>query len=82
MTTTQEIQPYDLAQRVAYHEMRQSLKDDYFGRWVVIHNCELAGDYATYDEARTRAKEEGLNLLDCLIQRVGIEPPIIVSYGS
>ncbi|MDE2959444.1 MAG: hypothetical protein OXU28_05260 [Chloroflexota bacterium] len=82
MTTTQETQPYDLAQLVAYHEMRQSLEDDYFGRWVVIHNCELAGDYETYDEARARTRKEGFNLLDCLIQRVGVEPPIIVSYSS
>lgn len=82
MTTAQGIQPYDLAQLVAYHEMRQSLTDDYFGRWVVIHNCELAGDYETYDEARAGAREEGFNPLDCLIQRAGVEPPIIVSYGS
>ena len=70
MTDAQNAQPYDLAQHVAYHEMRQSLEDDYSGRWVVIHNCELAGDYETYDEARAGARKEGFNLLDCLIQRV------------
>ena len=82
MTTTKDVQPPELAQLVAYHEMRQSLESKYLGKWVVIHDSKFAGDYETYEEARTESRERGFNLLDCLIQKVGAEPPIILSYGN
>ena len=82
MTTAQDVQPPELAQLVAYHEMRQELESQYPGRWVVIHGSELAGHYETYLAARAGAREQDLDLLDCLIQKVGAEPPIILSYGD
>lgn len=82
MTTVKDVQPPELARLVAYHEMRQELESKYLGKWVVIHGSRLAGDYETYEAARTGACEQGLNLLDCLIQKVGAEPPIILSYGN
>ena len=51
-------------------------------QWVVLCNSELVGHYGAYEAARTGAREQGLNLLDCLIQKVGAQPPIILSYGS
>ena len=82
MTTVEDTQLSELAQLVAYHEMRQTLEARYPGRWVVLCNSELVGHYGAYEAARTGAREQGLNLLDCLIQKVGAEPPIILSYGS
>jgi hypothetical protein len=82
MTTTQEAQPPELIQLVAYHKMRQALKAAYLGQWVVIFDSKVVGHYETYDEARTGARGQGLNLLDCLIQKVGAEPPIILSYSD
>ncbi len=82
MATVEEAQLSELAQLVAYHEMRQALEDRYPGQWVVLCNSELVGHYDAYEEARTGAREQGLDLLDCLIQKVGAQPPIILSYGK
>ena len=82
MTTAKEPQPPELAQLVAYHEMRHALEDRYPGKWVVIYDSELFGHYSSYEAARAGARGRGLNLLDCLIQKVGAEPPIILSYGN
>ena len=68
-------------QAMAYHEMRDALESEFFGRWVVICDSELQGDYETYQAAATAAQERGLDVLNCLIRQVGVEPPIILSYG-
>ena len=72
----------ELRQMVAYHEMRKLLEAKYSGKWVVIHSCQLVGGYGSYDEARAAARRKNLDILDCFIQRVGTEPPIILSYGD
>ena len=82
MTTAQGVEPPELTLLVAYHEMRQKLESQYPGEWVVIHGSELAGHYESYQAARAGARDQGLDLLDCLVQRVGAEPPIILSYGN
>ena len=82
MTTVEDTQQSELAQLVAYHEMRQTLEERYPGQWVVLCNSELVGHYDAYEAARTGACEQGLNPLDCLIQKVGAQPPIILSYGN
>ena len=82
MTSVEETQLTELAQLVAYHEMRQTLEDRYPGQWVVLCDSELVGHYDAYEAARAGAREQGLNLLDCLIQKVGAQPPIILSYGN
>ena len=69
-------------QMMAYEEMRQELEANYFGRWVVIYDGRLVGDYGTFQDARAAAKERGLIPLNYLVKRVGVEPPIIVSYGG
>ena len=45
MTITTASHETELCQMVAYHEMRKSLKAQYPGRWVVLYNCQLVGDY-------------------------------------
>ena len=68
-------------QAMAYHEMRDALESQFFGRWVVICDSKLQGDYETYQAAATAAQERGLDVLNCLIRQVGVAPPIILSYG-
>ena len=71
-----------IRQMIAYDEMLEMLEAEYSGRWVVIHDCQLVGDYGSYGEAEAAAMQENRNILDCFIQRVGVEPPIIISYGG
>ena len=59
MTTVEKAQRSELAQLVAYHEMRQTLADSYPGQWVVLCNSELVGHYDAYEAARTGAREQG-----------------------
>ena len=82
MTATKATHEAELRQMVAYHEIEKRLEDQYPGRWVVLHDCQLVGDYGSYDEAKAAAQGKNLDLLDCFIQKVGAEPPIILSYGG
>ncbi len=65
-----------------YDEMREELESNYFGRWVVIDDGKLVGDYETFHQADADAQERGLNPFHYLVQQVGIEPAIIISYGE
>ena len=66
---------------MAYQTMREGLESRYLGRWVIISGSQLVGDYGSYHEAADAAKQENLDVLDCFIRQVGVEPPIILSYG-
>lgn len=68
-------------QMKVYEEMREELEKNCFGKWVVIDGGQLMGTYETFHEARESAREKELNPLNYLVRRVGVEPPIIVSYG-
>ena len=70
-----------LDQMAAYRELQQELESKYFGRWVVIDDGKLVGNYATFDEAEAAAKEQGLNPSAYLVRQVGTEPPLLLSYG-
>ena len=65
-----------------YAEMREELESNCFGQWVVIDDGRLVGEYETFDEARADARKKGLNPLNYLTRQVGVEPPIIISYGE
>ena len=65
-----------------YEEMREELESNCFGRWVVIDGGRLVGEYETFDEARADARKKGLHPLNYLTRQVGVEPPIIISYGE
>ena len=63
-----------LDQMAAYRELQQELESKYFGRWVVIDDGKLVGNYKTFDEARADAREMELNPANYLVKRVGVEP--------
>ena len=69
-------------QMKAYEAMRQEIENKFFGRWVIIDAGDLVGDYDTFDEARADARKKGLNPLNYLTRQVGVEPPIVISYGE
>ena len=65
-----------------YEEMRQELESNCFGKWVIIDDGEIVGEYETFHEAESAAQERGLNVANYLVTRVGVEPTIILSYGK
>ncbi|MXZ89930.1 MAG: hypothetical protein F4W95_00525 [Chloroflexi bacterium] len=71
-----------LDQISAYEEQREELEMQYHGKWVVMHDGEVKGDYDTYDEAVAGLEEMGFSFFDCLVRQVGVEPAIILSFGS
>ena len=71
-----------LDQMKVYEEMREELENDYFGRWVVIDGGRLVGDYETFHGADADAQKRGLNPFHYLVQQVGVEPAIFISYGE
>ena len=38
-----------------YNEMRKELEEKHFGKWVVFHDRQLVGFYATYADAANAA---------------------------
>lgn len=71
-----------LDQTMNYLRMEEDLKRDHLGRWVIFHGSKLVGeDYDSYDDACEAARQMALDPLDCVIRQVGVEPPIILSYG-
>ena len=62
------------SQIAAYEKMRNLLETDYFGRWVVFHDEEMAGDYESFEEAADDAIRR-FGRGPYLIRRVG-EPPM------
>ena len=65
----------------AYENMRASLEEEHWGKWVIISSGELVGACDFYDEANTEAINLGLDPLNCCIRQVGAEPHVILSYG-
>ena len=63
-----------------YEEMRQELESNCFGKWVIIGDGEIVGEYETFHKAEAAAQERGLNVANYLVTRVGVELPVILSY--
>ena len=57
----------------AYEEMRNVLEADYFGKYVIFHNGELAGSYESFEEAAEDAVGR-FGRGPYLIRRVGAGP--------
>ena len=55
----------------AYDRMRDCLETDHLGEWVVVHDEELAGTYAGFEEAAQEA-----------IRRFGRGPYLIRQVGA
>jgi hypothetical protein len=67
-----------LANAMAYEDMKEELKQEHWGKWVVIDDLKLFGVYESFDEAKEATKEAGLNFLDSCIARVGARAAIIL----
>ncbi len=68
-------------QVMAYKGLREELERAYTGRWVIIHDSQCVGDYGSFHDAMAEAEKMGIDVLDCYIRQVGVETPIIISYG-
>ena len=66
----------------AYDLMQKELERKHFGRWVVISEGQLRGDYKTYREASEAATAMDLNKSKCLFRHVASEAPVIVPLGA
>ena len=82
MNTTAKLQHPLLEQIKAYDNMKDKLEHDHFGRWVIIHDCNIKGDYDSYPAAAAAAKAMRLNTTECLFRPVGVEAPIIIPLES
>ena len=71
-----------IANILAYDDKKESLEQEHWGKWVVIHKKELLGAYGSFDEAQQAAKDAGINHLECCIRQVGIEPMPIILLGT
>ena len=68
---------------IAYQGMQAALESEFFGRWVIIQNSlKKGGDYASYHEAETAARDMGLNVLACFIRQVGVDSAVFLSHGK
>lgn len=57
----------------AYEEMRDDLELDHFGKWVIVHDRELAGTYDSFELAAEDAvKRFGRG--PYLMRKVGASP--------
>ena len=68
-------------QILVYQELQDTLERDNFGEWAVICDSKLIGTYRSYEKATADARSQGVNVLNCLIRQVGVEAPVILSYG-
>jgi hypothetical protein len=66
----------------AYALMQEELERKHLGRWVIIFEGQLQGDYKTYHEASEAATAMDLNKAECLFRNVGSEAPVIVPVGA
>lgn len=57
----------------AYEGMQRTLETDHFGKWVVVHNKELAGVYDSFESAAEDAVER-FGSGPYLIREVGAAP--------
>ncbi len=67
----------------AYERMQDLLETDHFGDWVVVHDCELIGTYAEFEDAADEAVRR-FGRGPYLIRQVGEGPitlPASVLYG-
>ena len=71
-----------LNNHIAFNTMRDQLESQHPNSWVVFHDQEFVGHYATYDAAREGARDQNLYLAHCLFQKLNATPPIILSNGD
>ena len=82
MTTLENTHDPLVAQFITYDEMREDLEKRFPGRWIVLFDSSVIGDYDSFAQAEAETLKKNLSILDCFIQKVGAEPPVILSYGD
>jgi hypothetical protein len=60
----------------AFERMRPMLEAQHMGRWVVIHDGELIGDFGDFEEAADHALK-AFGRGPYLIRQVGAQPSIL-----
>ena len=60
----------------AYEAMRAELEADYFGKWVLIHDGEIVGDYTAFERAAEVAVRN-FGRGPYLIRQVGQSPLLL-----
>lgn len=60
----------------AFHRMQSGLEAQYLGRWILIHNGELIGDFSDFEEAADRALVK-FGRGPYLIRKVGEQPDVL-----
>ena len=71
-----------LDQIQAYQDMKKELERDYFGRWIIIHQGLVQGDYDSFDNAEEARREMDIKINECLVKHVGSNPVIIIYGGT
>ena len=66
-----------LDQLQTYQDMKEELERDYFGRWIIIHQGRVEGDYESFNSAEEARRNLGIPIMECLTKLVGHEPTII-----
>ena len=82
MAVVERIEHPLIDELVAYHAMEAELEMQYADQWIVMQNGEVKGAYDDYQAALNGAQDIGINVWECLIRQVGVEPAIVLSYGS
>lgn len=67
-----------LDQIQAYRDMKEQLERDYFGRWIIIHQGQVQGNYDSFDDAEVARKKLGIPIMECLTKLVGHESTISI----
>lgn len=78
MQPTEEMHPPILDQMEAYSSMKGYLEREYPGRWVIIHEGHIQGNYDSFESAEEAAETMGLHPVLYLVKQVGAEPVTII----
>ena len=62
----------------AYRSIREELEKECLGRWVIIHEGQVQGDFESFESAEEAAEAIGLHPMLYLVKQVGVEPLIII----
>ena len=68
-----------LDQIQAYEDRKEELERDFFGRWIIIHQGLVQGDYDSFDDAEEARSKLNIPIMECLTKLVGHEPTIIIT---
>lgn len=78
MSPIEQMHPPILEQMEAYRSMKEELEQKYPGRWVIIHERQIQGNYDSFESAEEAAEAMGLHPMIYLVKQVGVEPLIII----